>query len=321
METKRCILYIIRIQSGLNLLDIMVKPITPDDEDRWESLVREELAATQTSTSTSRTRTVAYADTTTANNLSDLASMSYAELKSIALENILALEHASRLSRHNAYQDLLNEIAVDIRQKHRRRVQRQQDIERTRTNIAHLEEKHKWLEERLTAYSDTYDQNLVILQGKSAKDKKAGKFLMPFSKQWHHQREMERLGREPRYGSYKRSAEHFASKGMLLSWEGHDLRADDITISSDQINQFLIEGSSGSMMITGASDAFSWDDLLDAEYNGQEVYEFFTQAGMQVHGGAGAGGSVRGKGNRRDVLRMDTKVFKAWMSKKFFPDA
>ena len=45
METKRCVLYIIRIQAGANLLDIMVKPITDEDEDRWEALVREELAA------------------------------------------------------------------------------------------------------------------------------------------------------------------------------------------------------------------------------------------------------------------------------------
>ena len=45
METKRCILYVIRVQSGGDLMEIMVKPITMEDEDRWEALVRDELSA------------------------------------------------------------------------------------------------------------------------------------------------------------------------------------------------------------------------------------------------------------------------------------
>lgn len=42
VETKRCILYIIRVQTGTNLMEILVKPITADDEDRWDALVAEE---------------------------------------------------------------------------------------------------------------------------------------------------------------------------------------------------------------------------------------------------------------------------------------
>ena len=35
METKRCILYIIRVRSGANLMEIMVKPPTDEDQGRW----------------------------------------------------------------------------------------------------------------------------------------------------------------------------------------------------------------------------------------------------------------------------------------------
>ena len=42
VETKRCILYIIRVQTGNNLMEILVKPITEDDLERWETLLREE---------------------------------------------------------------------------------------------------------------------------------------------------------------------------------------------------------------------------------------------------------------------------------------
>jgi Ras GTPase-activating-like protein IQGAP2/3 len=42
VETKRCILYIIRIQTGATLMEILVKPITTEDEDRWDQLLKEE---------------------------------------------------------------------------------------------------------------------------------------------------------------------------------------------------------------------------------------------------------------------------------------
>ena len=103
METKRCILYIIRVQSGKSLMDVLVKPITSEDLERWEALLCEEKADK---------RRAPYSD---ANTLVDILSLSYAELKRIALENILQLENAGRITRHNQYQDLLNAIAVDIR--------------------------------------------------------------------------------------------------------------------------------------------------------------------------------------------------------------
>ena len=48
METKRCILYIIRVQTGANLMDIMVKQPTVEDEERWMTLVRDELSTHNT---------------------------------------------------------------------------------------------------------------------------------------------------------------------------------------------------------------------------------------------------------------------------------
>jgi Ras GTPase-activating-like protein IQGAP2/3 len=44
VETKRCILYIIRVQTGASLMEILVKPITADDEERWNALLAEEQA-------------------------------------------------------------------------------------------------------------------------------------------------------------------------------------------------------------------------------------------------------------------------------------
>lgn len=156
METKRCILYIIRIQSAPNLMEIMVKPITMEDEDRWDALLREELAS-------GGKKRAAYSDNTT---LVDITSMSYSELKRTALENILRLEQFGRLTRHNYYQDLLNAIAVDIRTKHRRRVQRQKELEGVRLTLGNLNEKATWLEQQLKSYNDYIEQAMVTLQNK-----------------------------------------------------------------------------------------------------------------------------------------------------------
>lgn len=298
METKRCVLYIIRVQTGASLLDIMVKPITEEDDEKWASLVSDELAVGN------RERRAAYSD---ANILADLASLTYADIKSIALENILTLEQYGRLTRTNQYQDLLNEIALDIRTKHRRRVQRAKELENVRATLHNLEAKAAYLDDKLKTYNDTFEQNLTVLQNKKGKKR----FLMPFSKQYNHERELARLGRTPAYGSYKYSAEALQEKGILLEWRGRrNLRDDDVTISSDEVNVFLIEGSSGSMMIPGASATFTWDDLLEAQYSGQAQLRFFGSTGAQERGEASGAGE----------LTLDAKLFMQQISKKFWPE-
>ena len=156
METKRCILYIIRVQSGPNLMEILVRPITREDDQKWHSLLREEFSEG------SRTRG-AYSD---ANTLVDIKSMSYLELKRTALENIMRLEQFGRISRHNFYQDILNAIALDIRTKSRRRVQRQRELEGVRLTLTNLNEKAEWLESQRKSYDNYIEQAMMTLQKK-----------------------------------------------------------------------------------------------------------------------------------------------------------
>jgi Ras GTPase-activating-like protein IQGAP2/3 len=155
METKRCILYIIRVQTGANLMEILVKPIAPEDEHKWAMLLREDFA------SGSNTRG-AYSDA----NMVDVTRMSYYDLKRMALENVMRLEQMGRISRHNHYQDVLNAIAVDIRTKSRRRVQRQRELEGVRLTLANLHEKAKYLEQQRKSYDDYIEQAMATLQNK-----------------------------------------------------------------------------------------------------------------------------------------------------------
>jgi Ras GTPase-activating-like protein IQGAP2/3 len=143
------------VQTGVNLLDILVKPISPEDEHKWRMLLRDEFSRG------SNTRQ-AYSDA----NMVDVTTMSYYDLKRIALENVMRLEHMGRISRQNFYQDLLNAIAVDIRTKSRRRVQRQRELEGVRLTLGNLHEKAKYLEQQRKSYDDYIEQAMATLQNK-----------------------------------------------------------------------------------------------------------------------------------------------------------
>jgi Ras GTPase-activating-like protein IQGAP2/3 len=90
--------------------------------------------------------------------------MSYAAMKHTALQNILSLERMGKITRKTGYQDLLNNIATDIRTKHRRRITRQNDLESTRHTLAQLEDKAEFLKEQLAQYEIVIDQNKKTMQ-------------------------------------------------------------------------------------------------------------------------------------------------------------
>ena len=254
-------------------MEIMIKPVTPEDEARWASLIRSELLANSTH------KNSAYTDSTT--TLLDLSSMTYPDLKRTALENIIQLESMGRLTKHNNYQDLLNAIAVDIRTKHRRRVARARELESVRHTLGRLDEQSAHLEEKLKVYNDYIEQAMTTMQNKAPKKR----FLLPFTKQWTHERELAVSGRTPKFGSYKYSAAELAHRGVLVMWQGYSDRQWtqlDLTIFSNEIGVFGLEGStssSGSIAIPGASGTVSLDELLQAQYNGVPYLEFFDEGG------------------------------------------
>ncbi|KAF2095411.1 RasGAP-like protein [Rhizodiscina lignyota] len=305
METKRCVLYIIRIQTGPNLLEIMVRPIADDDEDRWAQLVHEEHVANRSSPK----KRSAYTSEST-NPLIDITTLTYTELKRTALENILTLEKTGRISRHNHYQDLLNAIAVDIRTKHRRRVQRAKELEGVRATLGALDEKAIWLDQQLKSYNDYIEQAMVTLQNKKGKKR----FLLPFTKQYNHERELQRSGRVPKFGSFKYSARNLADKGVLVSWKGFSERQWDkinITISSDEVGLFHVEGSVGSMMIPGASAMVPLDDLLQAQFNNTQFINLFGDENVEVGG--------KGRSNE-GALRLNVNLLVHLLMRKFYRD-
>ncbi|KAK4554205.1 iqgap- protein [Recurvomyces mirabilis] len=301
------------------------RPITHEDADKWIEVVREEVAEKErdhhgggggrhhhkrgssspafdprASLRGARAHSV-YSEAPSAYSEDrrdlpqDLESMTYAELKHSALENILVLEQSHipaqfRVSRHNAYQDLLNALAADIRQKHRRRMDRSREVEGTRATLAGLDDKAHFLEEQLKSYNDYIEQCLHTLANKKGTK---SKFVLPFTKQWSHERELEKAGRQPKFGSYKYSARQLADKGVLLSWPAYAPEhwgQVNVVVSSDEVGVFHFEASEGSMMVPGGSANLLLDDLLQAQYDGRDRIGIFE--GMEGGGGQGQGAKV-----------------------------
>ncbi|GAB7322524.1 hypothetical protein MBLNU13_g03450t1 [Cladosporium sp. NU13] len=304
--TKRLVLFIIRVQSGSNLMEILLRPISHEDDDKWYTLVDEEIAGKESRSPTrsprkayqqgafdprasmrgGRTMSV-YSETPSAvsddvrnNNPLDFEHMTYAEVKSQALENILNLENPAtppqyHVSRQNNYQEVLNALAADIRSKHRRRLERQRESDATRQTLAGLDRKATYLEEQLTSYNDYIEQCLKTLANKKTGHKA---FRLPFTKQWNHERELEKAGRQPKFGSYKYSARQLADKGVLLQWHAYPMdnwTQLNVVISSDEVGVFHFEASSGSMMLPGASANILLDDLLQAQYDNRNTIGIF----------------------------------------------
>lgn len=261
-------------------MNILVKPVTEEDEARWHQVIAEDVAAN------SGRRRGAYAEDietssvspsnpsgATYHSVNELHHMSYTAIKQIALENIQRLERIGKVTRKNHFQDLLNAIAMDIRTKHRRRNQRAKELEGVKQTLAHLGEKSKFLDDQLKSYNDYVEQAMLTLQTKKGKKK----IILPFTKQYFHEKELQKSGRVPKFGSYKYSSRELAQKGVLVGLEGALAggmgEKISFTFSSDEVGVFHVEVSQGAMMVPGGSMDVNLDDLLQVSLK-KKPYEF-----------------------------------------------
>lgn len=162
VETKRLILSLLKVQSGKTLVDVFVAPVTEQDELTWEEIVSLEVAADRQRQRGQRPP----APQQGGPRLEDVRRLSFAELKARTLENMLRLEKLGKVRRENAYQDMLNAIAIDIRNKHRKRIQRHNEKVAMHITLTNLAEKKKYLEEQIESYNSYIDASMQTMQKK-----------------------------------------------------------------------------------------------------------------------------------------------------------
>lgn len=89
---------------------------------------------------------------------------SFRDVKAHAIFFLLELEKQGQVTRQDGYQAVLNAIASDVRSKHRKRLQRQQEKASMREALQHLRERKKAYEEQIKSYNDYVDMAMTTMQ-------------------------------------------------------------------------------------------------------------------------------------------------------------
>ncbi|KNZ78048.1 Ras GTPase-activating-like protein rng2 [Termitomyces sp. J132] len=242
VHAKRGVLAILRVQPAQDLLESLMEPVTEKDEAMWEEILEAEMENEQMRHPRRQPSTFA---PDAAYRLEDIRSLKFAAVKALAISNLLDLEKQGRISREDRFQGILDAIAGDVRSKHRKRLQRQ------------------------TAMT-------TMQRGKGKK-----RFVLPFTKQFYHLRELQKTGESVPFGSFIYSAKHLYEKGILLSIDQYSPRQFDkiqLTMSSKIVGVFTLRLESTLLGVTTriASEDIRMEDLLQAKYEKRSSFALFN---------------------------------------------
>ncbi|KIL70078.1 hypothetical protein M378DRAFT_156131 [Amanita muscaria Koide BX008] len=274
VQAKRSVLAILRVQPARDLLESLMRPVTEEDEQIWDDVLQAEAENEQVRQIERRQPSTAVADS--AYRLEDIRSLNFAAVKAHAIAALLELEKKGKISRGDGFQGILNAIANDVRSKHRKRLQRQQEMENMREALCQLAERKKYFQEQIDSYHNYVEAAMQTMQHK--KEKK--RFVIPFTKQYFHLRDLQKSGQSPKFGSYIYSAEKLYERGILLSIDQCSPRQFDkfqITMSSDTAGVFslLLDSSLSGITTRVASEDVRMEDLLQAKYEKRASLSLF----------------------------------------------
>lgn len=274
VQAKRGVLAILRVQPAQDLLESLMRPVTEDDELVWEEILEAEMDNEQTRLP--RRQPSAFAPDS-AYRLEDIRSLKFAAVKALAISNLLDLEKQGRISRDDGFQGILNAIAGDVRSKHRKRLQRQQEMASMNEALRHLAERKKYFEEQIDSYHNYVETAMNTMQrGKGKK-----RFVLPFTKQFYHLRDLQKSGESAPYGSFIYSAKSLYDKGILLSIDQYSPRQFDkiqLTMSSKTAGIFTMRLESTLLGVASriASEDIRMEDLLQAKYEKRPSFALFN---------------------------------------------
>ncbi|KZT24523.1 ras GTPase-activating protein [Neolentinus lepideus HHB14362 ss-1] len=276
VQAKRGVLAILRVQPAKDLVEALMQPVTDEHEEIWDEILRNEEIADR-KRSRSRRQMPSTTGYESAYRMEDIRSLSFREVKAHAIYFLLELEKLGKITRSDGYQGILNAIAGDVRSKHRKRLQRQQEMNTMEEAMKQLRERKKYFEDQIDSYHKYVEAAMNTMQrGKGKK-----RFVMPFTKQFFHLRELQKSGKTPQFGSYKYGAQDLYDKGILLSIDQFSPRQFDkmdIIISSNEVGLFTIEVYNNTLGITNrvASQELKMEDLLQAQFENRASLSLFN---------------------------------------------
>lgn len=307
-DTKRLVIMTIRIQAGRNLLDILEAPVTQQQEEAFQAYrdadaqrFREAAEKKEEQTwrldkdqSISNQLEMQAQGMTSTGSLfygsgsyfclkaDEKNTLTYTSLKRKTLENMAKLEAAGVITKNGNYQDMLNSIAKDMLNRHRRKFQRKREFASLQKTLRNLSEKAVYLEEQKSSYNDYINSCITQLNKKTGKSKKAP---LPFTRQYFHLKELQKSGTMPQFGSFKYTAAELLKKGVIVSIDENvpkNYNQIMLTLSSDEPGVFVIEASVLGVKMSDRLE-IRVDELLQHQYNGIQAMTLFDIAKVNVN--------------------------------------
>ncbi|KAI9347336.1 hypothetical protein BDR26DRAFT_855067 [Obelidium mucronatum] len=208
-------------------------------------------------------------------------AITFNSVKKRALENMAKLEETGTVNKKNGYQDMLNMIAHDMLNRHKRKNQRKHEGQALKKTLSSLEDKAIYLSEQKKSYHDYI--NSCMAQHKKTLKVKKGPF--PFTRQYFHLKELQKSGNVPQFGSYKFTALDLYKRGVLISMNDHSPKQYGqitLTISSSESGIFTIEASILGVKLSDAME-LRLEDLLQSQYDGIQTMVLFDVAKVNVN--------------------------------------
>lgn len=199
-------------------------------------------------------------------------SLTFAQLKTITSRLVVHLgKFVDRITPEDSYQGLLNMIAEDITGKNTRRQTREREITKLKTTLDHLLSKKTYLSDQRQSYEDYLKLSMDVMAKKRGKKQR---FVLPFSRQYFHMRNLTKQGMVPTFGSYKYTAKQLLDRGVILNLEGVDKKHYDripITLSMDEAGIINFEGRYANWSATSVHMDIQYEQLLQTQFEGVQM--------------------------------------------------
>lgn len=259
LNTKRLIVDVIRFQPGETLTEILETPASAEqDSDHQRAMQRRAIRDAKTPEKMKRNQAE-----------SEGNQMSLKEKKEKIEQNLKKLESLGKANPQNKYQDLINDIAKDIRNQRRYRQRRKAELVRLQQTYSGLISKTAFFEEQIDYYNQYIKTCMDNLASKGKVSKKPGDVK----------------GKKSKQVSQRYTAARLHEKGVLLEIE--DLNSNQFKnvifdiCPTEEVGDFEVKAKF--MGVQMETFMLHYQDLLQLQYEGVAVMKLFDKAKVNVN--------------------------------------
>lgn len=273
-QIKFCLFYCINVQEENNLIKLLISNVNESHQLKFNKLKNLNNNINNENRNHKNVGIIPY---------NELLSLSYKKFKKKTLELILNLESFSKSNRSTFLQNILNQIAFDIKSKNYWHENQTKQIKSLSIILKSSLEKEEILKKESKDQNQLIESTLNYSQIKF-NEKKIFNIIPVFDKQYFYQRELRKKNKLPEFGSIKYSAKKLFVKNILLKVDENMMKlCSDFSklmfmFNSHKIGKFVIELIVNSVNVPGSFFELSIDQILSYMDSKKTTIEFLNKS-------------------------------------------